>query len=132
MRVFLDSNVVIYAVEGHPVFGAPAMARLAASQLAGDEFVVSDLTRLECLVKPLRDQDTAVEAAYRSFFARKDVHVVAIASPVVDRAISILVNHPFKPIDALQIAAALESGAGTFVTNDLRLSGFTGIRIEVL
>jgi hypothetical protein len=50
--VCLDSNVVIYLVENDPAWGPKAANRVAALRANGDELAVSDLTRLECRVKP--------------------------------------------------------------------------------
>jgi len=35
-------------------------------------------------------------------------------------------------MDALQLAAAVEHGAGVFLTNDVRLNSVTGVTVEVL
>ena len=53
MRVYLDSCVLIYRVEGSAAFQVAAAAAFAA--LGRDDVVcISDLVRLECLVKPFR------------------------------------------------------------------------------
>ncbi len=132
MSVFLDSNIVIYAVENPPVFGAKALARLSALRSAGDSFLVSDLTRMECLVGPLAAGDAALEAQLRAFFAAGGVQVVPITGAVCDRAALVRTTFRFKPMDALQFAAAVEHGAGLFLTNDTRLNAFTGLTVEVL
>jgi excisionase family DNA binding protein len=54
MIVFLDTNIVIYAIESHVAFGVRARTRIAIAVAAGDSFMVSDLVRMECLVLPLR------------------------------------------------------------------------------
>jgi hypothetical protein len=43
MIVYLDTNVVIYAVENHPSFGPRAVARLA-----GEEAYLAKLTLQKC------------------------------------------------------------------------------------
>jgi predicted nucleic acid-binding protein len=132
MIVFLDTNVVIYAVEDPPVFGARATARLGALRGAGDSFMVSDLTRMECLVGPLRSGDTALEAQFRAFFAAAGVQVVPITAAVCDRAALIRATTRFKPMDSLQLASAVIHGASAFLTNDTRLNAFSGLTVEVL
>ena len=47
MIVFLDTNIVIYAVESDPTFGARAQKRIATALAAGDSLMVSDLVRME-------------------------------------------------------------------------------------
>jgi uncharacterized protein len=94
--------------------------------------MVSDLVRMECLVLPIRLGDTRLEAQYRAFFAQPDVQVVAITPAVCDRAARIRAAHHFKPMDALQLAAAVEHGANVFLTADNRLGAFAGLTVEVL
>lgn len=130
MIVYLDTNIVIYSVEHNPVFGPKARTRLATVRAAGDALMISDLTRMECLVGPLRSGDAAVEADYHSFFGV--TKVVAIAAAVCDRAARIRATHNFKPMDALQLAAAVEHGANVFLTADARLAPFTGLTVEIL
>jgi predicted nucleic acid-binding protein len=130
MIVYLDTNIVIYAVEQTPAFGPRARARLATAQAAGDILMISDLTRMECLVGPLRSGNTALESDFRAFFGVTTV--VAITAAVCDRAARIRATTSFKPMDALQLAAAVEHGAHVFLTNDTRLNSFTDLSVEVL
>jgi uncharacterized protein len=94
--------------------------------------MISDLTRMECLVGLLKTNNTAVEASFHAFFARSDVQVAAITAAVCNRAARIRAAHNFKPMDALQLAAAVEHGANVFLTADARLASFTGLTIEIL
>ena len=132
MIVYLDTNIVIYAVENPPTWGAKALARLAAARSAGDTFMVSDLTRMECLVGPLKTANTAIEGDFRAFFSAVGLQVVAITAAVCDRAAAIRAAFNFKPLDALHLAAAEVHGVNRFLTGDARLSSFTAIAVEVL
>lgn len=132
MILYLDTNLVIYVVEGNPAFAPKVVLRLAAAQSAGDTFMLSDLTRMECLVAPLKTNNTAVQSSFHAFFARSDVRVVAVSAAVCDRAARVRATHNFKPMDALQLAAAVEHGASIFLTSDARLGSFTGLTVEVL
>jgi predicted nucleic acid-binding protein len=118
MILFLDTNIVIYVVEGNPAFAPKVVARLAAARSAGDAFMISDLTRMECLVGPLKTNNSAVQSSYHAFFARSDVQVVAVTPAVCDRAARIRATHNFKPMDALQPAAAMEHVANILFTSD--------------
>jgi uncharacterized protein len=132
MNLFLDANIVIYALESLASWGSLARTRLAIAQAAGDTFTISDLVRMECLVLPIRQGNTTVAAQYRAFFARGDVTVASITAAVCDRAARIRATHNFKAMDALQLAAAVEHGANVFLTADARLRSFTGLTVEVL
>lgn len=130
MIVYLDTNIVIYTVEQDPVFGPKVRTRLATARAAGDALMISDLTRMECLVGPLQSGDAAAEADFHTFFGV--TNVVALTAGVCDRAARIRATHHFKPMDALQLAAAVEHGAHVFLTADARLGSFTGLTVEVL
>jgi predicted nucleic acid-binding protein len=132
MLVYLDSVIVIYRVEGAPPFRARATARLAALTAAGDQAVVSDLTSLECRVKPIRLGDAALLADFDAFLGAADVVRVPITSAVYERATNIRAHHNFKLGDSLHLATAVEAGCQKFLTNDSRRSRFTGLAVEVL
>ena len=50
MLYYLDTVIVIYAVEGNPVDQQRALSHLAALEQAGCRFAISELTRSECMV----------------------------------------------------------------------------------
>jgi predicted nucleic acid-binding protein len=74
MLVYLDSVICIYAVEGSPSFQTRARARLSAIAMAGDQPAISDLTWLECRVKPIRTGDTVALADMEAFLNAADHH----------------------------------------------------------
>ena len=65
VRIYLDSAPVIYAVEQSPGFSSLVDQRLTATDAV---LVASDLTRRECRVKPLRDNDADLLGDYDRFF----------------------------------------------------------------
>ena len=78
MTVYLDSMIVIYLVEGPDPFRIKARDRMAQLVAAGDRAAVSDLTRLECRVKPIRLGDASLLAEYDAFFAAPDLLGLAL------------------------------------------------------
>jgi uncharacterized protein len=132
MLVYLDTVICVYAVEGTASFQARARARLAAMRAAGDEPAISDLTWLECRVKPIRLGDATALADMEAFLTAADVVRVPMPTAVYERACRIRAIHNYKLADALHLAAAVESGCGLFLTNDQRLRSFPDITVEVL
>jgi predicted nucleic acid-binding protein len=130
MTLYLDTNIVIDTGEQNPIFGPKTRNRLATARAAGDTLMISDLTRMECLVGPLKSGDTSVEADFHTFFGVTSV--VAITAAVCDGAAHIRATYNCKPMDALQLAAAVEHGAVTFLTADAHLGSFIGLTVEVL
>jgi len=132
MLVYLDTVVCIYAVEGSPSFQARARARLATMRAAADQPAVSDLTWLEARVKPIRLADPVALAEMEAFLTASDVVRVPMPTAVYERACRIRAGYNYRLADALHLAAATEGGCGAFLTNDLRLSAFPDISVEVL
>ena len=129
---FLDANTMIHFVEPTPVWGAKVTNRLTAPRTAGDQFAVSDLVRMECLVGPMKSGDAVLLAKFRAFFVTPGVNVFSITAAVCDRAAAIRAAHGFKPLDSLHLAAAVEHGCGLFLTSDAQLARFPDVFVEVL
>jgi predicted nucleic acid-binding protein len=129
MRLYLDTAPVIYTVEQVPLYAPVVDARLSAS---GTVLVASDLTRMECRAKPIRDDNPNLLKDYDDYFERAVAEVVALSREVIDHATEIRAKYGFKTPDAIHLAAAVVSRCDVFLTNDHRLDRFSGIAIEVV
>jgi predicted nucleic acid-binding protein len=114
--IYLDSCLVIYLVEDHPVFG-PQVSAAIASQRA-EVFATSPLVRLECLVGPRQAGDVALERDFEAALAR--FHPLPIVSEAFDAAASLRARHGLRTPDALHLATALRQGCSHLWTNDER------------
>ena len=132
MRVYLDSNCIIYFLEHNPLWSPKVIARIAAFRSARDELAVGDLARAECLVAPFKKGDAGLESRYRAFFSDPDIHVLTLTGTVCERAARLRADYPFKLPDALHLATAIEHGCGLFLTADAKLAVCTAIPVEVL
>jgi predicted nucleic acid-binding protein len=132
VKVYLDTNCIIYFVEKHPYWLPKVVARIAAFRAAKDELTVGDLTRAECLVGPFKTSDVGLESRYRSLFGDPDFRVLELTAAVCERAARLRAKYPFKLPDALHLATAIEHGCGLFLTNDAKLKKCTDIPVEVL
>ncbi len=132
MLVYCDTVILIYFLDNKGSDHVRAANRIAALRASGDLIAVSDLSRLESRVGPLRRGDAAILTAFDQFFAQTDVQIVGITKTVFDRATNIRATHNFKTPDAIHLAAAVEAGCGLFLTNDAQLLRFTDIPVELL
>ena len=131
MLIYLDTNIVIYAVENPAVFGQRAQARLSAISRA-DRIAASELTRMECCNYPLRTADFALLRRYDAFFARPDVTLLPVSDAIIRRATMIQAQYDFATVDAIHLALAVENGCQIYLTNDHRLDRCTDLTVEVL
>lgn len=132
MLIYCDSMILMYFFDHTGSFQVRASNRLTALAAAGDQIGASHLVRLECRIKPIKNGDAPRLALYDAFFARRDVRILSISPAVFDRATLIRAAYNFKLGDSLHLAAAAEAGCDRFLTNDIRLSAFTDIPVEVL
>lgn len=129
MRLYLDAAPVIYAVEQVAPFFPVVDARLST---AGTVRVVSDLTRMECRVKPTRERNADLLKDYDDFFAYAVGEIVVLSRKVIDQATEIRARYGFKIPDAVHLAAAVVASCDVFLTNNHRLDRFPDISIEVV
>jgi len=129
VRLYLDAAPVIYTVEQVPRYAAAVDARLAAAEVVQ---VASDLTRMECRVKPLRDGNSDLLQENDNYFAGAIAEIVALTREVINQATAIRAQYGFKTPDAIHLAAAVISGCDVFLTNDHRLDRFLELAVEIL
>jgi predicted nucleic acid-binding protein len=83
VRLYLDANTIIYAIESLPPLRDVVIARITqAEEAIGGVVITSWLSRLECRVKPLREANADLLTKYDEFFTRKLVRVVEVTAPV--------------------------------------------------
>jgi predicted nucleic acid-binding protein len=138
MLVYLDTCILIYWIEGPTPFDTRARSHVAIFQTTGHRFAISELTRLECLAKPLGRGDGALLLDYEWLFLAANVSFVPLAAPVYERAAAIRGAHAYASgkrysvQDSLHLAAAIQAGCGSFLTNDHRLAGFPDLNLDML
>lgn len=129
MRIYLDSAPIIYLIENIPPYVDTLKQRLSSEDTYQ---VCSDLTRMECPVKPLRDEQTALLVAFDSYFDGIISESVPLSRAVMDRATEIRVQYGFKTPDAIHLACATIAECDLFLTNDKQLKQFNEITVEIV
>ena len=132
MLYYLDTCIVIYAVEGQPSFQQRARDHIAALEDAGHRFVVSNLVWTECLVHPLGMAIGPLLLEYQQLFVGPHLATVSLTAAIHQRAAMIRGTHHFGLADSLHLAAAVEYRLDRFLTNDNRLAAFPDINVETL
>ncbi len=94
--------------------------------------VVSELTRLECRIVPIRRGDSALLEDFDEFFTDYIDEVVALTREVIDKATEFRAQYGYKTLDSIHLSAVLVAGCDVFLTNDLRLKGFADVQVITL
>jgi len=129
MRIYLDTVVIIYLIETVEPFITTLGKRLGTPNTVQ---VCSELSWLECRVKPMREEATVLLAAYERYFNHVTNEMIPLTREVMDHATALRARYSFKTPDAIHLAAAIVGQCDTFLTNDRRLSKCSEIKVEVL
>ena len=129
MRYYLDAAPIIYLIEQSQPFATAIRSKLAAPGIVP---LTSELARLECRVKPMRDGNQALLQDFDDYFANTIAEIFPLTRDVADLATEIRAQYNFKTPDSLHLAAAVISNCDIFMTNDQRLNRYTGIIIETI
>lgn len=118
-RVYLDANIVIYAVEGLPTYIDQIRALMTAVNASEIIAVTSDLTLAETLVKPFKDQQPALQQAYKVFLTPTPaLEVVPVSRAILEYSAQLRATTKLKLPDAIHMATALRHQCDPFLTND--------------
>lgn len=86
MKLYLDANPIIYAIESVPQFRNQVVNKIKLFESQGGVILTSILSKLECRVKPLRDGDNSLLAKFDTFFTQTSVKIIEINEAIIDKA----------------------------------------------
>ena len=127
--IYLDTAPVIYMVEKVPPWASLVRSRV---ERTGVTLITSEMTRMECRVGPLRNNDQTVLQDFEDYLSTAVSQILPLTRGVMDHAAEIRARYGFKTPDAIHLAAAVVSGCDVFLTNDHRLDRFAGIAVETI
>ncbi|HUG48955.1 MAG TPA: type II toxin-antitoxin system VapC family toxin [Candidatus Limnocylindria bacterium] len=132
-RVAIDSNVLIYLLEGSGAL-ADRCAELLDSIAAGaGEGVLATLALAEVCSGPARVGDAAMVERYADeLTSLEGVQVVALDSEIAVDAALLRGDGSLSIADAVHLATARRHGATAFVTNDRRIAGIDRLKVVYL
>ena len=119
-RVFWDTNLFVYLVEGHGRAQQVAALRRRMMERE-DELLTSALTLGEVLVKPMEAGDQELRQRYESVITA-GATVLPFDARAAPRFAEIRRDRSIRAPDAIQLACAAMAGVDLFITNDDRLS----------
>ncbi len=121
-RVFWDTNLFIYLLEGQGSLAKRVTALRQSMLSRGDQLITSALTLGEVLVKPLERGDLELARKYEEAILATSLLIPLDA--MAARIYALLRgDRSLRAPDAIQLACAAGARVDLFITNDLRLHG---------
>jgi len=132
-RVYWDACSIVYLIEGAEPFHGKIVAALKAfGGSAETRILTSRLSVLECRVRPIRDNNKPLLAAYDAFFSADRLILAEIDARVIETATQLRATYRFRSPDAIHLATAIEEKADVFLTGDSALKQCREVNVNVL
>lgn len=120
--IYLDANILIYAMETDGDGGMLARRWLMQVDRGRLRAVTSELTITEVLPHPIASgKITLLDGYKRLLQSGPNLHVSPVSRAVLERAADVRAHLKSETPDAIHVATALIEGCGGFLTNDERL-----------
>lgn len=119
-RIFWDTNVFIYLLEGRGSALERTLALRKAMLARGDQLLTSTLTLGEVLVKPIERGESELYRKYEAVIAETSL-MIPFDIKAARRYASLRCDRSLRAPDAIQLACAATAGVDLFITNDARL-----------
>lgn len=122
-RVYIDTNIFIYALDDVPPFASLVQDVLDAVDLHRLHAVTSELTLCELLVVPFRQNDREAEDSGRAMLCQRPcLEVVPVSWPVLEKTARLRAAQlSLRTPDAIHLATAQLADCSVFLTNDAHL-----------
>lgn len=118
-RVYLDTNIFIYGIEGFERFEDEVGALFSAVDRGNIEAATSELTLAEALVKPFEEGNMTHQQIYQETLqSRASFHLVPVNRPLLVESARLRAATGLRLPDAIHLAAAQEVECSTLLTND--------------
>ena len=116
--IYADTGIIIRLIEGDDPVRSPIERSLQDLEDQDRAIVTSRLARLECRRKPIREENEDLLRLYDAFFDSREVTIVEIDAPVVEKATLLRAGLRLRTPDAIHAATAILCGASAFWTTD--------------
>ncbi len=133
LRVLLDANILIYALEGFVLFASELQFLFDAIQEGKIHGVTSELSLAEVLVKPILENNYELRVAYERLLGNSPVFsVMPVTREILVGAGEIRARQRLRLPDAIHVVTAQMNHCSCFLTNDTKLRSVPGLRVLIL
>lgn len=131
-KVYLDTAPIIYSVEKHADYWQiliPLWQSLKAEEI---EVFTSELTLLETLVQPIKQNNQTLISAYESLLTATDINLLPINLDILRESANLRAMQNLKTPDAIHASTAFSANCSYFITNDNGLKRLSNINVVIL
>ncbi len=131
-KVYLDTAPIIYSVEKHADCWQILISLWQSLKDEEIEVFTSELTLLETLVQPIKQNNQILISAYESLLTATEISLVPINLDILRESANLRATENLKTPDAIHAATAFFSNCSYFVTNDNGFKRLSNIHVIIL
>jgi predicted nucleic acid-binding protein len=131
-KVYLDTSPIIYSVEKHADYWQ-LLTTLWQSLKGGEiEVFTSELTLLETLVQPIKQNNQTLVSAYESLLTTTEINLLPISLDILRESANFRATQNLKTPDAIHAATAFSANCDYLITNDDGFKRISNINVIIL
>ncbi|SKB13474.1 putative PilT-like protein [Planktothrix sp. PCC 11201] len=130
--VYVDTAILIYSIERFPDYFPllePMWKQLQKSEI---RVITSELTLMETLVMPMRNQHKDLIERYEALLLSSEISLIPVSQTILKQAANIRSTTNIRTPDAIHAATALNLGCTIFLTNDSGLRNLPSLPVVIL
>jgi predicted nucleic acid-binding protein len=117
--LYLDSNILIYLVEGHSNLNELVLAAFREVEIHEVALYTSEITVTECLNGAYRAGLEELAQEYLELLGTEDfITMLPVDGDVCIEAARLAATHRLKTVDSIHLASATLAGCQSLLTND--------------
>ena len=117
-RVYVDTSPVIYSVEKHADYWQILVSLWQSLKSGEIKVITSELTLLETLVQPIRQNNKILIAAYEALLTKTEIELFPITLDILRESANLRASENLKTPDAIHAATAAAANCQYLLTND--------------
>ena len=131
-KVYLDTSPVIYSVEKHAAYWQLLTSLWQSLKVNEIEVYTSELTLLETLVQPIKQNNQTLISAYETLLKNTDIRLLSISLDVLRESANLRAAQNLKTPDAIHASTAFSASCDYLITNDEGFKRLSNINVVIL
>ena len=131
-KVYLDTSPIIYSVEKHTDYWQLLTSLWQSLKNNEIEVYTSELTLLETLVQPIKQNNQTLISTYETLLTNTDIQLLPINRDILRESANLRATKNLKTPDAIHTATAFSANCEYLITNDNSFKRLSNINIIIL
>lgn len=130
--IYIDSAIIIYTIEGNTNYLIALQPLWEQFQSGSIELMTSELTLMEVLVQPLKNNNKSLVTDYEKILTALSIQLLPIDRTILKNAAQLRSTKNIKTPDAIHASTAMRYSCTMFLTDDRGFQTIPGLPTVIL